>query len=308
MDKSGYKNPEARTYTYDYLKAIGVNVLVGDITKQLFMKELEKQRFDYIVNCAAQPTMTLSISDPITDMETNIGGAVNVLELGRKLDVPVILCSSVHVYGNQLNQNLVEGETRLISTPETIDETAPILTGDITPLHASKRAMELYGLCYNSTYGLKVGILRLTGMYGPMQLAGSHHGWVSNYIIRTLLQLPIPISGTDKQVRDILYATDVALVFQKFYEHPVSGIYNIGGGKTTAVSIKEVLNIVHKITGIKQTINIVPFRHGDLQYFVCDISKAKVNLGWEPTILPEQGLQLTVSWIQNHLNLFKGIT
>ncbi len=308
MDKSGYKNPEARTHTHDYLKTVlKVNVLVGDITKQYFMRELEKQKFDCIINCAAQPTMTLAISDPVYDMETNIAGAVNILELGRKLDAPVVLCSSIHVYGNQLNQNLKEGEIRFTSAPESIDENAPILTGDITPLHVSKRAMELYGLSYTDTYGLKVGVFRFTGLYGPMQLAGMHHGWVSNFIIRTLLHLPITIFGSDKQVRDILYVSDAVNSFKKFYDYPISGIYNIGGGTGFAVSLKETLSYIHQLTNIDQTIVYEPFRHGDLHYFVCNIHKANTNLQWYPLVTPSEGLPLTIQWIEKHLKLFRGI-
>ena len=307
MNKSGYKNPEARVYTYNYLKTLGIDVLIGDIRNEQFMKKLKSKEFDYIINCAAQPTMTLAIENPVLDMQVNIAGVINVLELGRRLDIPVTLCSSIHVYGNKLNQNLKETETRFMSVPESIDENEPILTGDITPLHVSKRAMELYGLCYTNTYGLKVGIFRFTGLYGPMQLAGAHHGWVSNFIIRTLLHLPITIFGSDKQVRDILYVTDASRVFQKFYEHSVPGIYNTGGGIESAVSLGETLSFIAQTTGVKQEIILKPARFGDLHYFVCNIDKAKSQLYWEPLVKPTEGLTLTMNWIKKHLDLFEGM-
>jgi len=302
--RSGYTNRLARRYNLEYLESLGVQIVIGDIRSY---KSLETLDVDYIVHTAAQPTMTLSKEDPRHDMEVNIIGTFNVLELARKLDIPAVLCSTIHVYGNKINQKLIERETRFECSPSCIPEDHPILEGDITPLHVSKRTLELYGLCYIDTYGLNIGIFRLSGMFGPRQFAGMHHGWVSNFVIRTLKRLPIYIFGTDKQVRDILYATDAARAFKCFYDHQVPGIYNIGGGLKTAISLRETLDLIHEITGIPQRIIYKEHRHGDLYYFVCDISKAKECLEWSPTVMPREGLSRTIRWVQENLDLFEGI-
>ena len=302
--RSGYRNRMARRYNWEYLKKLGVDLVLADIRDFDSLRHLEA---DYIVHTAAQPTMTLSKEDPRHDMEVNIIGTFNVLELARKLDAPAVLCSTIHVYGNRLNQKLIEEETRFKCSPSCIGEDHPILDGDLTPLHVSKRALELYGLCYIDTYGLDIGIFRLTGMYGPRQFAGMHHGWVSNFIIRTLKRLPIYIFGTDKQVRDILYVSDAARAFKCFYDHRMPGIYNIGGGLKTAISLRETLELIHEITGIPQNIIYKVHRHGDLYYFVCDISKAKDQLGWYPKVMPREGLEKTIRWVQENLSLFEGI-
>jgi len=302
--RSGYTR-KARFYNVNYLKKkYNISIKKLDIRYWNSIKDL---RTDYIVHTAAQPTMTLSIKDPRYDFKVNVLGTFNILELARKLDVPITICSTIHVYGNKINKNLKEEETRFTCDPSSIGEEYNILNGDITPLHASKRSSEIYGLCYIDTYGLKVGIMRLSGMYGPRQFAGMHHGWVSNFIIRTFKRLPIYIFGTGKQVRDILYCSDASRLFYNFYENQVPGVYTIGGGIENAISLFEVLEIIKNITGIEQNIIMKEARFGDLYYFVANIEKAKKNLKWMPRISPIEGLELTCEWIKDNLDLFKGV-
>lgn len=302
FSKSGY-SIKARLYNFYYLKEkLNIDTLVLDLRRWNSIKDLEA---DFIVHTAAQPTMTLSIEDPRYDLENNVLATFNILELSRRLDVPVVLCSTIHVYGNRINQRLKEKETRFESEPPTINEEAEVLNGEVTPLHASKRSAEIYGQCYIDTYNLKVGIFRLTGMYGPRQFAGMHHGWVSNFIIRTLLNLPIYIYGTDKQVRDILYASDAAESFLKFFSRPVPGVYNIGGGLENAVSIRECLDMIEELTGIKQERIMLPKRFGDLYYFVCDYKKARETFNWSPKTRPREGLEKTVEWFKNNIDILK---
>jgi CDP-paratose 2-epimerase len=306
FERSGYKHVTPRRYNLEYLRKLGVDVIVGDVTDWKVVSGLE---CDYIAHTAAQPTMTLSIEDPRRDFETNVVGTYNVLELAKKLSIPVVISSTVHVYGNAINQKLVELETRFHNEENpAISEEHPTLCGDISPLHASKRAGEIYGQSYIDTYRVRAGIFRLTGMYGPRQFAGKHHGWVSNFIIRTLLRLPITVYGTDKQVRDILYADDAAEAFLKFWEHQIPGIYNIGGGLSTSISLREVLDLIEQIAQVKQERRIASPRFGDLYYFVADNTKAKEKMGWYPRTVPEIGLRRTVDWIKENMELFEGIT
>ena len=306
--KSGYKGSDARYHNWNYLsKNPLIKLQYYDIVHGSVLHKMEYNDFDYIINCAAQPTMTLSIEDPMLDFNVNVLGALNLLELARKKDVPIALCSSIHIYGNLGNKSLKEKDTRFESLVPHINEQTPILQGDMSPLHASKVAMEDYGRCYADTYKLKVGIFRFTGMYGPRQFAGMHHGWVSNFIIRVLKDLPIYIFGTDKQVRDILYATDAVRIFSKFWYSQTSGIYNVGSGVEGSVSLNETLSMIADITGKSPNIVMEPHRFGDLYYFVCDISKAEDYLGWKPTVSPMDGLGRTVAWIKNNIGLFGGI-
>lgn len=320
LDKYSYSAQRAREHMKDFLLDIGVELIETDIRNKLdryMFLEPSKPFYDvnYIIHTAAQPTMTLSITNPRLDMETNVKGTFNILELARKLDIPMVNCSTIHIYGNRLNKNLIEKETRYelprlfdsygLRQESEINEEQPILRGNITPLHASKRSAEIYTQCYIDTYGLKAANFRLTGMYGERQFAGIHHGWVSNFAIRTIMKRPITIYGTDKQVRDILYAKDAVEAFDCFYNKQKSGTYNIGGGYENSISLKECLIKLATLTGIEQNIKLESYRFGDLHYFVCDYNKALEKLGWCPTVNNDKGLKILVDWIQNNKQLFE---
>ncbi|MEM2191809.1 MAG: NAD-dependent epimerase/dehydratase family protein [Archaeoglobaceae archaeon] len=303
--RTGYNVELARNYNWDFLKKIGVVCVKGDVRRKEDLFEVAKD-CDFIVHTAAQPAMTIGIEQPELDLTTNVVGTFNVLETARKYDIPIVNCSTIHVYGNKINETIMESDKRFIRDPPAIDEDYPTLQGKITPLHASKRSAEIYVQMYIDTYGLEAANFRLTGIYGPRQLGGEDHGWVANFAIRTILGLPIRIFGSDKQVRDILYVEDCAESFDAFYRHREPGTYNIGGGIRNIISLRECLEMLREITGIKQDIRYEPGRLGDLWYFVCDIRKAKEKLKWEPKTPNDVGIRRLVEWIKDNLWIFKG--
>lgn len=258
---------------------------------------VEDFRPDYIINCAAQPAMTIALEDPTYDFEVNTLGTFNILEAARLLKVPVAICSSIHVYGNGSNIRKEQKST---------DEKAPIMRGIVTPLHASKLAGEFYARAYTDSYSLKTAVFRYTGIYGPNQLGGMDHGWVANFAIRTLLERPITIFGPDTQARDVLYATDAAQAFLDWYNSGApSGVYNIGGGNDCLISIKQCLDKLKEITGKEQNIKREPPRKGDMWFFCCNIDKAKREFGWIPKVRPNEGLEKLVEWIERNKFLFE---
>ena len=302
--RNPYMKPEARYHNQKLLENMGVKVVVEDIRdKETLIKWCEG--VDYICHTAAQPTMTMSWEDPELDFSTNVRGTFNCLEAARKYNIPIAFCNSVHCYGpDKINSELKEEETRYVRESVTINEDEPLLQGVVTPLHASKSSAEHYIQCYIDTYKIKAASFRLTGIYGPNQFGGEDHGWVANFAIRNVLGMPLTIFGTGKQLRDILYATDVAKAFQAFYEKQVPGIYNIGGGEKTMISLLECIKKIDKITGKKSNIIFDKDRLGDLRYYVSDINKVKEKLGWEPEVLPEEGIKKLIDWINANENLF----
>jgi CDP-paratose 2-epimerase len=312
--KNSYMKPESREHNKKLLENLGVLVAVEDIRDKDTLTKYANN-CDYICHTAAQPTMTLSCEEPERDFTTNVVGTFNVLEAARKENIPVASCNSVHCYGpNKINSELTaitkwssEGEidiSRYEHYPVTINEEEPLLQGVVTPLHASKSAAENYVRCYIDTFNVKAASLRLTGIYGPNQFGGEDHGWVANFAIRNVLSLPITVFGTGKQLRDILYATDVAKVFEAFYENPIPGIYNIGGGEKTMISLLECINLIQNITGKKSDVKFDNDRFGDLRYYVSDISKVKKELKWEPEVLPKEGVENLIGWIEKNKDLF----
>lgn len=304
LNRTGYVADAARNYNIDFLRSIGVTIVNGDIRNEKELLDSSKD-CDYIIHTAAQPAITISIESPDLDFSTNVIGGFNILETARKLDIPVVNCATIHVYGNKINENLKESDKRYLRDPPVIDETFPTIEGTLTPLHASKMSVDIYVRTYIDTYGLEAASFRLSGLYGSRQFGAEDHGWVANFAIRTTLRIPINIYGNGKQVRDILYASDVARAFDAFYFNRVSGVYNIGGGIDFSISLLECIELLEEISKNKPIVNFKSPRLGDLNYFVCDISKAIKNLGWQPKIAPKEGIVHLLNWIDNSIEIFK---
>jgi CDP-paratose 2-epimerase len=304
--RTGYNVDKARNYNWDYLKGLGVKTVKADVRNQDELFE-NTNGCDFIVHTAAQPAVTISIEDPKLDLTTNVLGTVNVLEAARKFKIPVVSCATIHVYGNKINEELKEGETRYTRQPACIDESYQTLRGLLTPLHASKSSADTYVKAYIDTYKVKAASFRLTGLYGSRQLGGEDHGWVANFCIRAITGLPITIFGTGKQVRDILFAQDLINAFDAFYRNPIPGIFNIGGGEENMISLLESLDFISEILKCKLEVKFEKERLGDLRYFVCNIQKAKKELGWSPQVSPREGIEKLIIWIKENRDLFNPI-
>jgi CDP-paratose 2-epimerase len=305
LERTGFAAESARNYNWNFLDGLGVQMVKADVRS---IEELSDhaQGCDYIIHTAAQPAMTISWEDPQLDVTTNVIGTFNVLEVARKIGVPVAICATIHVYGNRINQTLTETAKRYVRTPESIDENHPILEGALSPLHASKAAGDAYLKAYVDTYRLKGASFRLTGIYGTRQFGGEDHGWVANFSIRSVVNWPITIFGSGKQMRDIIYATDVCRAFDAFFKIQEPGIYNIGGGPQTAISLLECIDIIERLMGRRPEVQFGPDRHGDLRYFICNIEKARNRLGWSPQVLPQEGIGKLIDWIrENRIHIKK---
>lgn len=303
LDRTGYRSDAARDYCRKVLEDMGVQIVVGDVRDREMLLD-HASGCDFIVHTAAQPAVTISVEEPLLDVTTNVLGTVHVLEAARRHAVPAVSCATIHVYGNWINDTLGESETRYTRQPEAVDESAPTMKGHLTPLHASKASADHYVSAYCDTYKVRAASFRLTGLYGPRQLGGEDHGWVANFSIRSVLGWPLTIYGTGKQVRDILFATDVASAFHAFFKKGEPGVYNIGGGVASSISLLECVRVIGEITGTAPQVVFGPERFGDLKYFICDSSKARRVLGWTPLVRPRQGIELLIRWIQENRALF----
>ena len=305
LARTGYQTEESRDHNWKLLEGLGTKMVRADVRD---LDELLDQSSgcDFVVHTAAQPAVTISLDEPLLDMTTNVVGTVNVLESARRHGVPIASCATVHVYGNQINDSLVEAETRFTRDPVAIDESASTMTGFLSPLHASKASADHYVNAYAQAYDMRAASFRLTGLYGPRQLGGEDHGWVANFVIRNLLRWPITLFGTGKQLRDILFATDAAAAFYAFYENGEAGAYNIGGGPPNMISLIEALQLIEELTGRPNDVGYEPVRFGDLSYFVCDTTRASNVFGWQSTIRPKDGISRLIEWVESNRQLFDG--
>jgi CDP-paratose 2-epimerase len=303
LARTGYATEAIRRFNVDFLRRLGVEIRIQDLRDRAAVLEAARDA-SFIVHTGAQPAMTIGVEDPVRDFETNAAGTFNVLEAARRFGIPVVICSTIHVYGNGINDSIREAGTRYTRQPPTIDETHPVGTGTMTPLHASKRTGELYVQTYIDTYGVRAAAFRLTGLYGPRQFGGEDHGWLANFAIRAVIGAPITIFGSGRQTRDVLFASDVTEAFDAFYRTQQPGIYTIGGGPDHAISLLESIDLLGDLVGRRPDVVFEPERPGDLRYFVCDTTRASRDLGWAPRVGVRHGVGRLVQWVQTHVGMF----
>ncbi len=303
LQRNPYSADAAREYNWNILKSLGVHCVKADVRDAEALAD-HASGCDFIAHTAAQPTMTIGLENPELDFSTNVQGTFNVLSAARMHDIPVASCATIHIYGNESNTTLREEATRYACEPPAFSESLPTLSGEITPLHASKMAADIYVRMFIDSYQVRAASFRLSGIYGPRQFGGEDHGWVANFVIRACMGLPLKVFHNGKQLRDIIHASDVARAFHAFYEKQEPGVYNIGGGMENTLSLLECIQLIEELLGKKAAVEFAGERFGDLYYFVCDIAKAQRKLGWNPQVSPREGVKGLLNWIQENAGLF----
>lgn len=297
-------------YNWNYLKKFkNVKLVKGDIRN---LKEIAKasRNADVIAHAAAQTAVTVSVEDPISDFETNALGTFNILESARKNDVKnVFYCSTNKVYGENVNNvNVIEEKSRYKFEEKFrngIPEDFPIDLCEHTPYGCSKLSGDLYAQDYGKLYGIKTGVFRMSCIYGTRQFGVEDQGWVAWFIIAALLNKPITIYGDGKQVRDILYISDLIGLFDKFINSNLNGIVlNTGGGPANTISLLELIELLKRITGKKINTKFSSWRPSDQKVYISDISKAGKLLKWEPKVKPAHGIKSLVDWVSKNKQLF----
>ncbi|MDO8551666.1 MAG: GDP-mannose 4,6-dehydratase [bacterium] len=299
-------------HNWSYLKKLKkVKLVVGDVRDFNKLKSAAKG-VDVIIHTAGQTAVTTSIIDPRTDFEVNMIGAFNVLEVARlSKKKPIIIdCSTNKVYGSRVNEvGLLEGKNRYRFERKFKNGISESFLNDHcehTPYGCSKFAADIYMQDYARIYGLKVGIFRMSCIYGERQFGVEDQGWVMWFVIATLLGKPLTIFGDGKQVRDILYIGDLIRAYELFIESKIDfGVFNMGGGSKNTISLIELISLLKGITSKKSLISFQSWRPSDQKVYISDISKAMEQLDWVPKIDPKEGVGRLVKWAGKNLHLFK---
>ena len=265
---------------------------------------------EVVFHLAGQVAMTTSIANPRMDFEVNVLGTHNLLEAIRLYapEAAVIYSSTNKVYGDLEQYAYRETETRYecIDKPAGFDEATPLEFH--SPYGCSKGAADQYMLDYARIFGLKTVVFRHSSMYGGRQFATYDQGWVGWFCQKAvetkngMLKEPFTISGTGKQVRDVLHADDM----KRLYMAAVINIdqakgqsFNIGGGIENSLSLLELFSLLEKITNVKLAYTKLAVRESDQRVFVSDIAKAKKILNWKPLVSAQDGVARMVEWVSH---------
>lgn len=267
---------------------------------------------EVVLHCAAQVAVTTSVTDPRRDFEDNALGTFNVLEaVRRQAPKAVVLYTSTNkVYGGMedVGVALRDGRYQYVDLPQGCDERRPL---DFhSPYGCSKGAADQYVRDYGRIYGLRTVVLRQSCIYGYRQFGVEDQGWVAWFTIRAALGRPVTIFGDGRQVRDVLFIDDLVDAFEAAIarvdrvDAGAGRIYNIGGGPGNQLSLLELVAQLESLSGRRLEVSFADWRPGDQRVFVCDIRKAKSELGWSPKVSAGDGIEKLYRWVAANSGLF----
>jgi CDP-paratose 2-epimerase len=281
----------------------------GDIRNQTdITRVIQSFKPDAIFHLAGQVAMTTSITNPRMDFEVYVMGTHNLLEAVR-LHVPhatVAYSSTNKVYGDLEQYTYLETETRYkcLEQPNGFNEQTQLSFH--SPYGCSKGAADQYMLDYARIFGLKTVVFRHSSMYGGRQFATYDQGWVGWFCQKAieaskgLHKEPFTISGSGKQVRDVLHADDMKRLYMTAVNHidrAKGQAFNVGGGFENSLSLLELFALLEQIANVKLHYNQLPVRESDQRVFVSDLGKAKQLLNWQPLVSAQEGVARMVEWV-----------
>lgn len=298
-------------YNWNYLaKYKSVKRIKGDVRQKNDVMEAIGKGVDVVIHTAGQPGVPLSVRIPEEDFSINAYGTLNVLECVRQKckNAVFIYCSTNKVYGENVDKiPLVEKKTRYVyKNIKGIPEELPIDHTGHTPYGVSKYVGDIYTQEYAHLYGMKTAVFRMSCIYGVRQFGFEDQGWVAWFVIANLLNKPVTIYGNGKQVRDLLYVTDLIEAYDKFIRSNLQHeVFNIGGGPENTASLLEFIDELKKITKKENHIRFDDWRPSDQKVYVSDISKVKKKLNWQPTISPKEGMKKIIRWVKTNKRFFE---
>ncbi len=252
-----------------------ISYVKGDITDrdQVFAA---MKGIDYVVHLASTVIPSTSNADPIFDVQTNLVGALNILDAAveHKIKKLVFLSSGGTVYGEGTGKPFKED-----------DPTNPICSYGIVKL-----AIEKYIQMYHQLYGLPYAILRVSNPYGPGQIGEKPLGVVSIFLDRIKRNQAIEIWGNGSVSRDFIYIDDVvSAITNATFGKEDRLLLNVGKGAST--SLNELLKLIKTVFPEgKVIVSYKASREFDASHVSLDVSKAKEILGWSPEISLSQGI------------------
>lgn len=256
----------------------------GDICDgELTAKLLKQHHIKKIINFAAESHVDRSILDSDAFIQTNIVGTKSLLDSALDAGIELFIqISTDEVYGSLGAEGAFTEEHQIAPN---------------SPYSASKAAGDHIARAYHKTYGLPVIITRCSNNYGPYQFPEK---LIPLLIVNAVDDKPLPIYGTGKNIRDWIHVDDHSAAIDVILSRGRPGeVYNIGGNceKENIVIAETVLDTLSKP---RDLITFVKDRPGhDLRYAM-DYSKLNSELGWEPSIRFEDGLQETIDWYLNN--------
>jgi UDP-glucose 4-epimerase len=258
-------------------------VIVGDIADPTTVARATAGA-NVVYHLAAMASVQKSVEAPSETHRVCDTGTLMVLDAARRANVRrVVYAASASAYG------LPSGETQTEADP----------VHPLSPYAAAKLAGELYMQAFAATYGLETVRLRFFNIFGPRQRADSPYSGVIAIFAGLLTAGRTPtIYGDGLQTRDFTYVSDVVQALLKAASAPnISGhVYNVGSGQK--ITLLDLVTTLNQLLGSKIKPRHEPERAGDIRHSRADISRTRRDLGYEPKMGFEEGLNQTLQWFR----------
>ncbi|PFK21273.1 dTDP-glucose 4,6-dehydratase [Bacillus cereus] len=263
----------------------------GDIADRQFINQLFKEeKFDYVLNFAAESHVDRSITNPDIFIQTNIQGTQVLLDAAKNAEVKKYLqVSTDEVYGTLGETGYFTEETPLASN---------------SPYSSSKAGADLLVRAYHETFGLPVNITRCSNNYGPFHFPEK---LIPLMIINALNDKQLPVYGDGLNVRDWLHVEDHCQAIDLVLHKGKNGeVYNVGGNneRTNIEIIKTILKALGKPESL---IKYVTDRPGHDRRYAIDATKLREELGWSPNYNFDTGIEQTIKWYLENQDWWKNI-
>ncbi len=256
----------------------------GDIRDEVVVAESIKG-VEVVFHLAAFVGNKRSIDHPIIDADINVMGTLKVLEAARRAGVrKIVASSSAGIFG--------ELKTLPIKEDHPVDPD--------TPYGSSKLCMEKECLAYAKLYDLEAVCLRYFNVYGPNQRFDAYGNVIPIFAFQMLRGEQLTIFGDGEQTRDFINVKDVVQAnIKAAMANGLSGAFNIGSGGR--ITINKLVELLWAVSGIEPQVVYGPPRYGDVRHSLADISEARHSIGFEPSVLMEEGLQEYMAWAASEI-------
>jgi UDP-glucose 4-epimerase len=278
-----FDKPEARFL--DVARRAGLHVLTGDFLNAAAMGEA-LSGCEVVYHLISSTVPQTANEDPIHDVETNLVGTLQLLNVSRKAQVKKIIFAS--------SGGTVYGVPQEIPIKET-QSTEPISLYGI-----GKLTIEKYLHLFQVLYNLDYCILRVANAYGERQPATGTQGVISAFLEKAIRFEKVVVWGDGSVIRDYIHVSDIvrALVAAATYEGQPK-IFNIGAGQ--GHSLTDIIGMIEQISGQALQPTYIPGRLFDVPLNVLDISRARDYLKWQPEVGLYEGIRRTYQWMSGEL-------
>lgn len=272
---------------HDFKKNSSFSLIEADIgkTSGKALADLMPGKIDVIIHLAAKAGVRPSIENPLAYQQANVIGLQNMLDFAKQKAIKqFVFASSSSVYGINDHYPWKEEEQLM----------------PISPYAMTKLSGEMLGHVYHKLFGIRFIALRFFTVYGPGQRPDlAIHKFIKNIIAGK----PITMFGDGSTSRDYTYVDDTVAGIINAIQYDKTGFEIINLGNHYAISLKELVAAIERVTGKKAMIDRQPDQPGDVPKTFADISKAKKLLGYDPKTQIEDGLKKFYDWFVSNKEL-----